>query len=149
MYLAGTAPLLYFIGYVIAASRIIDAVAAVEANLAEIMYIDSRVKRINELRETEVQEGSPANLQKYGIRFKDVEFSYNDGQKIIDGISFTAEQNQVTALVGPSGCGKTTVLRLASRLYDYNKGQILIDGKDIAKIDTDSLLKRFRLYSKM
>ena len=145
MYLAGTASLLYFIGYVIAASRIIDAVAAVEANLAEIMYIDSRVKRINELRETEVQEGSPANLQKYGIEFKDVEFSYNDGQKIIDGISFTAEQNQVTALVGPSGCGKTTVLRLASRLYDYNKGQILIDGKDIAKIDTDSLFEKISI----
>ncbi len=145
MYLARTAPLLYFIGYVIASSRIIDAVAAVEANLAEIMYIDSRVKRINELRETEVQEGSPANLQKYGIEFKDVEFSYNDGQKIIDGISFTAEQNQVTALVGPSGCGKTTVLRLASRLYDYNKGQILIDGKDIAKIDTDSLFEKISI----
>ncbi|UTY24772.1 ABC transporter ATP-binding protein [Treponema denticola] len=145
MYLAGTASLLYFIGYVIASSRIIDAVAAVEANLAEIMYIDSRVKRINELRETEVQEGSPANLQKYGIEFKDVEFSYNDGQKIIDGISFTAEQNQVTALVGPSGCGKTTVLRLASRLYDYNKGQILIDGKDIAKIDTDSLFEKISI----
>ncbi|WP_428770249.1 ABC transporter ATP-binding protein [Treponema sp. HNW] len=145
MYLAGSAPLLYFIGYVIAASRIVDAVAAVEANLAEIMYIDSRVKRINELRETAVQEGSPADLKHCGIEFKDVEFSYNDGQKIIDGISFTAEQNKVTALVGPSGCGKTTVLRLASRLYDYNKGQILIDGKDIAKIDTDSLFEKISI----
>lgn len=145
MYLAGTAPLLYFIGYIIAASRVTDAVAGVEANLAELMYIDSRVKRINELRETKTQEGSPANLQKYGIEFKDVEFSYNDGQKVIDGISFTAEQNQVTALVGPSGCGKTTVLRLASRLYDYGKGQILIDGKDIAKIDTDSLFDKISI----
>ncbi|MEL3906132.1 MAG: ABC transporter ATP-binding protein [Treponema sp.] len=145
MYLAGTAPLLYFIGYVIAASRIVDAVAAVEANLAEIMYLDSRVKRINELRETAVQKGSPADLQHYGIEFKDVEFSYNEGQKIIAGISFTAEQNKVTALVGPSGCGKTTVLRLASRLYDYNKGQILIDGKDIAQIDTDSLFEKISI----
>ena len=85
-------------------------------NIAELMYIDARVKRINELRETKTQEGEPASLQHYGIQFKDVEFSYNDGQKIIDGISFTAEQNKVTALVGPSGCGKTTVLRLASRL---------------------------------
>ena len=145
MYLAGTAPLLYFIGYIIAASRVTDAVAGVEANLAEMMYIDSRVKRINELRETDVQEGEPASLQHYGIQFENVEFSYNKGQKIIDGISFTAEQNQVTALVGPSGCGKTTVLRLASRLYDYDKGQILIDGKDIAKIDTDSLFDKISI----
>ena len=145
MYLAGTAPLLYFIGYIIAASRVTDAVAGVEANLAEMMYIDSRVKRINELRETKTQEGEPASLQHYGIQFENVEFSYNDGQKVIDGISFTAEQNRVTALVGPSGCGKTTVLRLASRLYDYDKGQILIDGKDIAKIDTDSLFDKISI----
>ena len=145
MYLAGNASLLYFIGYIIAASRVTDAVAGVEANLAELMYIDSRVKRINELRETETQEGEPASLQHYGIQFENVEFSYNNGQKIIDGISFTAEQNQVTALVGPSGCGKTTVLRLASRLYDYDKGQILIDGKDIAKIDTDSLFDKISI----
>ena len=145
MYLAGNASLLYFIGYIIAASRVTDAVAGVEANLAELMYIDSRVKRINELRETDVQEGEPASLQHYGIQFENVEFSYNKGQKIIDGISFTAEQNQVTALVGPSGCGKTTVLRLASRLYDYDKGQILIDGKDIAKIDTDSLFDKISI----
>ena len=145
MYLAGNASLLYLIGYIIAASRVTDAVAGVEANLAELMYIDSRVKRINELRETDVQEGEPASLQHYGIQFENVEFSYNKGQKIIDGISFTAEQNQVTALVGPSGCGKTTVLRLASRLYDYDKGQILIDGKDIAKIDTDSLFDKISI----
>ena len=145
MYLAGNASLLYLIGYIIAASRVTDAVAGVEANLAELMYIDSRVKRINELRETDVQEGEPASLQHYGIQFKDVEFSYNKGQKVIDGISFTAEQNQVTALVGPSGCGKTTVLRLASRLYDYDKGQILIDGKDIATIDTDSLFDKISI----
>ena len=145
MYLAGNASLLYLIGYIIAASRVTDAVAGVEANLAELMYIDSRVKRINELRETKTQEGEPASLQHYGIQFENVEFSYNKGQKIIDGISFTAEQNQVTALVGPSGCGKTTVLRLASRLYDYDKGQILIDGKDIAKIDTDSLFDKISI----
>ena len=86
MYLAGTAPLLYFIGYIIAASRVTDAVAGVEANLAELMYIDSRVKRINELRETKTQKGEPASLQHYGIQFENVEFSYNKGQKIIDGI---------------------------------------------------------------
>lgn len=145
MYLAGTAPLLYFIGYVIAASRITDAVAGVESNLTELMYIDSRVKRINELRETQTQQGVPVSLEHFGIKFENVQFSYNDGQKVIDGISFEADQNKVTALVGPSGCGKTTVLRLASRLYDYNKGQILIDGKDIAEIDTDSLFDKISI----
>lgn len=75
MYLAGTASLLYLIGYIIAAARVVDAVAGVEANLAEMMYIDARVKRINELRETKTQEGEPAlcsitvfNLKMWSFR---------------------------------------------------------------------------------
>ncbi|MGP1587067.1 MAG: ABC transporter ATP-binding protein [Treponemataceae bacterium] len=145
MYLAGTASLLYLIGYIIAAARIMDSVAGVEMNIAEVLYIDSRIKRINELRETEIQEGIQTPLEQYGIHFNDVEFGYNKEQKVINGISFTAEQNQVTALVGPSGCGKTTVLRLASRLYDYDKGQILIDGKDIKDVNTDTLFDKISI----
>ncbi len=47
---------------------------------------------------------------KFDICFNDVEFQYGDN-KVINGVSFTANQNAVTAIVGPSGCGKTTVLR--------------------------------------
>ena len=56
-------------------------------------------------------------------------------------MSFTANQGEVTALVGASGSGKTSILRLISRLYDYDGGSILIDGKDIKDISTDSLFK--------
>jgi ABC transporter related protein len=56
-------------------------------------------------------------------------------------VSFTANQGEVTALVGASGSGKTSILRLISRLYDYDGGSILIDGKDIKDISTDSLFK--------
>lgn len=45
-------------------------------------------------------------------------------------------------MVGASGCGKTTILKLISRLYDYDKGQILIDGKDIKEISTESLFDK-------
>ena len=56
-------------------------------------------------------------------------------------VSFTANQNEVTALVGVSGCGKTSILKLISRLYDYDDGQIIIDGHDIKEISTDTLYK--------
>ena len=56
-------------------------------------------------------------------------------------MSFTAKQGEVTALVGASGSGKTSILRLVSRLYDYDGGSILIDGKDIKDISTESLFK--------
>lgn len=145
MLLNGEVSLLFLLGYIIAAAKIKDAVFGLYINLAEIMYIDSRIKRIKELREVKIQSGEKAELKTYNIEFKDVEFSYNADRKVISGLSFTAKQGEVTALVGPSGCGKTSVLRLMSRLYDYDKGQILIDGKDIAKIDTDSLFDKISI----
>ena len=142
--LAEQVSLLYFLGYLIAAVKLSDSVSTLFEGLAELMFVDARVKRIKELKSTETQEGVPADFKNFSIEFKDVEFGYNEN-KVIDGVSFTAEQNQVTALVGPSGCGKTTILRLASRLYDYDKGQILIDGKDIKKIETESLFDKISI----
>ncbi len=104
MLLNGEVSLLFLLGYIIAAAKIKDAVSALYMNLAEIMYIDSRINRIKELREVKIQTGEKAELNTYNIEFKDVEFSYNSDRKIINGLSFTAKQGQVTALVGPSGC---------------------------------------------
>ncbi|WP_314848369.1 ABC transporter ATP-binding protein [Treponema lecithinolyticum] len=141
----GEVSLLFLLGYIIAGAKIKDAVAALYMNLAEMMYIDARIKRIKELRQTKIQTGEKVELKNFDIEFKDVEFSYNAERKVIDGLSFVAKQNQVTALVGPSGCGKTSVLRLMSRLYDYDKGHIFIDGKEIDKIDTDSLFDKISI----
>ena len=64
---------------------------------------------------------------------------------MLKDVSFTAKQGEVTALVGVSGSGKTSVLRVVSRLYDYDGGSILIDGKDIKNISTDSLFKKISI----
>lgn len=145
LYLKGEVPLIYVVGYTIAATKLMDAVAAVYANIAEVMYIDARVDRIRQLRNTELQQGEHYELKHYDIEFKDVRFGYRADRAVIDGVSFTMKQNEVTALVGPSGCGKTTVLRLLSRLYDYDTGEILIDGRDIKSIDTDSLFDKISI----
>ena len=139
LYMKGEINLLYLTGYLIAAARIMDGVAGIYANIAEIMYIDARIKRIKELRNTPLQEGTSYKLKGYDIEFKNVSFSYNSETKVIDGLSFTANHNEVTALIGPSGCGKTTALRLMSRLYDYDSGSIEIGGKDIKGIKTEDL----------
>lgn len=145
LYLKGEATLLYWIGYMVASAKMIDGVSGLHMNLAEIMYIDARIQRIKELRNTEVQKGDKQELKQYDIEFKNVEFSYNKEDKVIDDISFLAKQGEVTALVGPSGCGKTSVLRLMSRLYDLDGGKIRIDGKDISQIETDSLFEKISI----
>ena len=139
LYMKGEINLLYLTGYLIAAARIMDGVAGIYANIAEVMYIDARIKRIKELRNTPLQEGTSYKLKGYDIEFKNVSFSYNSETKATDGLSFTANHNDVTAIIRPSGCGKTTALRLMSRLYDYDSGSIEIGGKDIKGIKTEDL----------
>lgn len=73
------------------------------------------------------------------IRFDDVSFSFNDGSKIIDGLSLSFPAGKTTALVGPSGGGKSTILNLILRLYDPSAGRILIDGIDLREISFASL----------
>ncbi|MDO5095194.1 MAG: ABC transporter ATP-binding protein [Peptostreptococcaceae bacterium] len=141
----GEVSLLYLLGYIIASCRIVDAVTALFANMAEIMYMDARIERIRSLRTEPIQVGEQSELSKYDIEFKNVSFSYDGERDVVDGISFVAKQNEVTALVGPSGCGKTSVLRLMSRLYDYDKGEIIIDGKDISKVDTENLFEKISI----
>ncbi|MCG9988859.1 ATP-binding cassette domain-containing protein, partial [Enterococcus faecium] len=60
-------------------------------------------------------------------------------------ISFTAKQGEVTALVGASGSGKTSILKLVSRLYDYDEGCILIDGYDIKRVSPASLFSKIAI----
>lgn len=134
--------LIYVIGYVLAAIKMIDAMGAMEESFAELLYIDARVKRLNELRSAEIQHGKDVELKDFDIQLENVVFGYNEEVDVVKNISFTAKQNQVTAIVGPSGCGKSTLLRLISRLYDYNSGKIIIDGYDIKDISTNSLFDK-------
>ncbi|MDU1399326.1 ABC transporter ATP-binding protein [Finegoldia magna] len=133
---------LYLIGYLLAAIKIKDSLDASKEGMMEIFYLTPKIERLKEIQNQELQEGEDYNLQKFDIDLKDVEFAYNKDAKVLNGVSFIAKQGEVTALVGASGCGKTTILKLISRLYDYDKGEILIDGKDIKEISTESLFDK-------
>ncbi|WP_353097758.1 ABC transporter ATP-binding protein [Tissierella praeacuta] len=137
--------IIYFIAYLLVATKIMSAMDNLQQNMAEILYLDARISRIKELRETSIQEGVETSLNSFNIEFRDVNFSYTGKEQILEDVSFIAEQGKVTALVGPSGCGKTTTLRLMARLYDYDTGSILIDGKDIKRINTDSLYEKISI----
>ena len=68
------------------------------------------------------------------IVFENVSFQYNEGERVLDGISFEVKRGQVVALVGPSGAGKTTLVDLAARFYDPTEGRITVDGVDLRDI---------------
>ncbi len=77
------------------------------------------------------------------IEFKDVWFAYNPGEWVLRGVSFHVLPRQTVAFVGSTGSGKTTILSLICRNYDIQRGQILIDGIDIRRIQIASLRRHF------
>ena len=133
--------LLYLIGYLIGAIKVKELFDVSREGMTEMSYIEPAIVRIKEIKNAALQEGEYTDLSSYDIEFKNVSFAYNKDAKVLKDVSFTAKQGEVTALVGISGSGKTSVLRLISRLYDYDTGSILIDGKDIKNISTESLFK--------
>ena len=76
------------------------------------------------------------------VEFKDVCFSYEDGIRILNEVSFKANQGDTYAIVGPTGAGKTTIINLISRFYNLDSGKILIDGVDINGVTIRSLRKQ-------
>ena len=77
------------------------------------------------------------------IEFKDVWFSYIPGEWVLQGVSFHVNPHQTVAFVGSTGSGKSTILSLICRNYEFQRGEILIDGIDIRKIKISCLRKRF------
>lgn len=77
------------------------------------------------------------------IEFRDVWFSYVEDEWVLKGVSFHVMPKETVAFVGSTGSGKTTILSLICRNYEFQKGEILIDGIDIRKIKISSLRRFF------
>lgn len=120
--------------------------------------ITEGVKRVDEvLNEKPLPEpthkGSPSGREGglgrskapagYDISFHNVSFSYEaEGRKILDGVSFTARQGEITALVGPSGAGKSTIAELIPRFWDVTEGSIEIGDVNIQDMSIHDLMEQ-------
>lgn len=141
----GEVDVLTFFVFLLLVSRLYDPMQAALQNLAAIINTKTNVARMNEILDHDIQSGdTKLTNDGYDIEFDNVNFSYNDDVKVLAGVSFTAKQGEITALVGPSGGGKTTVSRLAARFWDSSSGKITVGGMDISKIEPETLLS---LYS--
>ena len=83
---------------------------------------------------------------KFGkINFKNVGFAYEEDESIIDNFSLEIKAKETVALIGTSGAGKTTLTKLLLRMFDIQKGKILIDGQDISQVTQESLRNNISL----
>lgn len=122
------------------------------SNTMKIMYVSMYIFQANsavdnlenlfkEMKEKEIEFGSQREFSNKNIEFKNVDFSYDGKNKILDNFSLSLEEDKVYALVGSSGSGKSTIAKLISGLYPVDSGEILIGGKNISSYDKESLMK--------
>lgn len=145
MLIAGQINILVYIAYLILTASIYVPIEGILSFMAMIVTLDGVVARIKEIKTMPIQEGKQEmNPRDYSLDFKDVVFGYED-YTVINGVSFTAKQGEVTALIGASGSGKTTLTKLAARFWDIQQGKILLGGEDISQIDPETLLKNYAI----
>ncbi len=137
---------LTFFMFLMIVSRLYDPMQITLQNFAAITALSVQTDRLNDILFAPMQTGSETLTNKgYDIEFSHVDFAYNDKVKILNDVSFTAKQGEVTALVGPSGGGKTTLSRLASRFWDINSGTIKVGGMDISHVDPEKLMSMYSI----
>lgn len=137
---------LTFFMYLLVVSRLYDPLSSSLQNLAAIISTNIPIERMNEIENYPVQPGT-AELRTHGydIVFDNVSFAYNTGEQVFSGVSFTAKQGEVTALIGPSGGGKSTAARLAARFWDADSGKITLGGTDVKTVDPEKLLSAYSI----
>ncbi|WP_277062737.1 ABC transporter ATP-binding protein [Solobacterium moorei] len=145
MLMAGEINILVYIAFLMLTTSIYLPIEGIITFMSMIVMLDAVVGRIKEIKTMPIQEGkNQMNIKNYDIEFNDVHFGYDD-HSVINGVSFTAKQGEITALIGSSGSGKTTLTKLAARFWDVDKGKIRIGGEDVSDVDPEVLLKNFSI----
>lgn len=141
----GDITVLTFFMFLLVVTRMYEPLQISLQNLSAIINMSNSCERMDEILSHEEQTGTETLTNDgYDIVFEHVAFSYEDGEKVLNDVSFTAKQGEVTALIGPSGGGKTTVSRLAARFWDNNSGTITVGGMKVTDVEPEKLLS---LYS--
>ena len=130
---AGELSFLYFLGFLFAAARLYDPLGLVLQNIAATFNTKLQIERMRSILEQPVQTGTH------------VSFAYRDGDGVLEDVSFTAKQGEVTALIGPSGGGKSTACKLAARFWDVTGGKVLLGGTDVSTVDPETLLRSYSM----
>lgn len=158
--LSGQIDFMVLFMFLLAITRVYAPFDQALALIAEMFMSQICASRLMEIYDAGTAEGADSFVPAgHDIVFENVGFSYEtnsgkagrengpgrDGEQVLRGVSFTAKEGEVTALVGPSGSGKSTCARLAARLWDISEGVIRVGGIDISTVDPEVLLTDYSM----
>ncbi len=143
--LSGQIDFMVLFMFLLAITRVYAPFDQALALIAEMFMSQVSANRLMEIEDAKTAEGAETFAPEgHDIVFEDVSFAY-DHEQVLRGVSFTAKEGEVTALVGPSGSGKSTCARLAARLWDVSGGSIRVGGVDISTVDPEVLLTDYSM----
>lgn len=143
--LSGEIDFMVFFLFLLVITRVYAPFDQSLALIAEMFMSQVSANRLMEINDTPTAEGADTFTPNgHDIVFENVGFAY-DHEQVLKGVSFTAKEGDVTALVGPSGSGKSTCARLAARLWDITEGKIKVGGVDINTIEPETLLTDYSM----
>lgn len=130
-------------------TNLMEKVGDLLSELKSFNLSSNRVFSILENKEFKKESFGKKHINniKGNFEFSNVDFSYDNGKKVLDGMSFKIKENETVAFVGKSGAGKTTIFSLLCKLYNIEKGKIKIDGIDINELDEESIRGNITIIS--
>jgi ATP-binding cassette subfamily B protein len=168
MILSGQIDFMLLFMFLLVITRVYAPFDQALALIAEMFMSQVSASRLMEIYDAKTADGADSFAPDgHDIVFENVGFAYkvnsgeagrhpdgvpcaegglgHDNEQVLRGVSFTAKEGEVTALVGPSGSGKSTCARLAARLWDIDSGTIRVGGVNIADIDPETLLTDYSM----
>ncbi len=132
--------------YILVATRFNTAIVSIFEALSQYRFTKIRMNRLREIFDTQSQSGTQKpDLQHYHFNVKNLHFGYDPDHEILKGITCHIPEKQVTAIVGPSGSGKSTFLRVLAKFYDYQMGEVQLDGVPVKDIDPEYLFRQISM----
>lgn len=135
-----------FVGYMY------DALEKIYMLIIPIQKANVFTKRYYEVKDLKKEVEVPKNVVDFeslkgDIELRDIQFSYNEERRILDGLSLDIKDNQTVAIIGKTGSGKSTLVNLLPHFYGIQSGEIKISGIDIKRVDLDKLRSQFSIVS--
>ena len=129
-----------FINYLVQIMSSLNMLVMIIINFSRAKVSASRINEVLDVESSITDQEDAKKINKFNIDFKDVYFKYNkDGDYVLKGISFKAEEGEKIGIIGATGSGKSTLISLIPRLYDTSSGTVMIGNEDVKNLKINEL----------